>query len=228
MSDADESKMDIPSDQAEEPEPEKGSPEWKKQQGEHLAKAEKKRLKQKKEEGVSRRSLLKYVPFVTSWVALAGGVGTCSVAGARFMMPNVNFSPPQTFKAGFPAEYSSDVVETKFKAEKRTWIIRTQNDVANKKPGFFALQAKCTHLGCTPNWLSSQSIFKCPCHGSGFYKSGINFEGPAPKPMARFKISLEADGLITVDKSVSFDYGGGSGGWSHPDAFLSLQEAGLS
>lgn len=226
MSDADENKTDAPSDEAEEPEPKKGSPEWKQQQGKHLAKAEKKRLKEKQEDGVSRRSLLKYVPFVTSWVAFAGGVGACSVAGARFMMPNVNFSPPQTFKAGFPAEYPSGIVETKYKAEKRTWVIRTQNDVENKKPGFFALRAKCTHLGCTPNWLSAQSIFKCPCHGSGYYKSGINFEGPAPRPMDRYKITKEADGMITVDKSVTFQYD--TGGWSHPDAFLSLQDAGLS
>ncbi len=209
-------------------EPKKGSPEWKEEQGKHLAKAEKKRLKKKQqeEEGYSRRSFLKYVPsvFGVAWATFAGGIGACSVAGARYMMPNVNFNPPQTFKAGYPAEYSSGVVETKYKATKRAWIIRTQNDVANKKPGFFALQAKCTHLGCTPNWLDSQSIFKCPCHGSGFYKSGINFEGPAPKPMARYKITRAADGLITVDKSTTFDHAE----WTNPDAFLPDSQAGLT
>ena len=41
-------------------------------------------------------------------------------------------------------------------------------------------RAVCTHLGCTPNWLEAEQKFKCPCHGSGFYKDGINFEGPAP------------------------------------------------
>jgi cytochrome b6-f complex iron-sulfur subunit len=215
-------------DESADNEPKKGSPEWKKQQGKHLAKAEKKRLKkqQEEDEGYARRSLLKYVPsvFGVAWATFAGGVGACSVAGARYMMPNVNFNPPQTFKAGYPAEYPSDIVETKYKASKRTWIIRTQNDVANKKSGFFALKAKCTHLGCTPNWLSSQSIFKCPCHGSGYYKSGINFEGPAPKPMKRFKIWLAADGLITVDKSMEFDHGQ----WTNPDAFLPASEAGLT
>ena len=33
-----------------------------------------------------------------------------------------------------------------------------------------------TALGCTPNWLEAEFKFKCPCHGSGFYISGINFE----------------------------------------------------
>ncbi len=227
MSETDPNSDDGPSEDLDD-QPEKGSPEWKKQQGKHLAKAEKKRLKEAEDEkkGYARRSLLKYVPsaFGVAWATFAGGVGACSVAGARFMMPNVNFNPPQTFKAGYPAEYPSDIVETKFKAEKRAWIIRTQNDVANKKPGFFALHAKCTHLGCTPNWLSSQTIFKCPCHGSGFYKNGINFEGPAPEPMKRFRISLGADGLITIDKSVRFDYAD----WADPDAFLSVSEAGLA
>ncbi len=231
MSETDEHVEENPSTQkTQDEQPRKGSPEWKKQQGQHLAKAEKKRLEQKQnQQGVSRRSLLKYVPSTVgvSWLLFAGGLGTCSVAGARFMIPNVTFKPPQTFKAGYPAEYEPGAVETKYKAEKRTWIIYTQNDVANKKAGFFALQAKCTHLGCTPNWLGSQGIFKCPCHGSGYYKSGINFEGPAPRPMERFKIWLAEDGMITVDKSISFPYDGGSG-WAEPAAFLSLSEAGLA
>ena len=52
---------------------------------------------------------------------------------------------------------------------------------------FFALSTVCTHLGCTPNWLPVESKFKCPCHGSGFRMTGIHFEGPAPRPLERFK-----------------------------------------
>ena len=60
----------------------------------------------------------------------------------------------------------------------------------------------CTHLGCTPRWLVAENKFKCPCHGSGFHKNGINFEGPAPRPLERFKITLAEDGQLVVDKSV--------------------------
>ncbi|MBI3951437.1 MAG: Rieske 2Fe-2S domain-containing protein, partial [Acidobacteria bacterium] len=60
------------------------------------------------------------------------------------------------------------------------------------------------HLGCTPNWLDSQKKFKCPCHGSGFRSSGVNFEGPAPRPLDRVKISLAADGQLLVDKSIVY------------------------
>ncbi len=202
-------------------EPEKGSPEWKQKEGKHLAKAEEKKLKD--QEGISRRSLL---TMGAAWGFFGLGLGTCSVAGARYMVPNVSFKPPQEFKAGYPTEYEEGMVETKYKAENRTWIVYTTNDVANNAPGFFALEAICTHLGCTPNWLGSQGIYKCPCHGSGYYKSGINFEGPAPRPMERYRIYQAADGLITVDKSTSFQYE--KGGWDNLDAFLPASEVGLA
>jgi cytochrome b6-f complex iron-sulfur subunit len=68
----------------------------------------------------------------------------------------------------------------------------------------YAIKSVCTHLGCTPNWLEAEQKFKCPCHGSGFYKDGINFEGPAPRPLERYAISLAEDGQLLVDKSRTF------------------------
>jgi cytochrome b6-f complex iron-sulfur subunit len=62
--------------------------------------------------------------------------------------------------------------------------------------GIYALLAICTHLGCTPNWLQEEQKFKCPCHGSGYYKNGINFEGPAPRPLERLAVRRADDGQI--------------------------------
>jgi cytochrome b6-f complex iron-sulfur subunit len=84
----------------------------------------------------------------------------------------------------------------------------------------YALIAICTHLGCTPNWLSEEQKFKCPCHGSGYYKSGINFEGPTPRPLERAAISLASDGQILVDKNVTFRCEKGE--WSNPGSFLKV------
>ena len=85
----------------------------------------------------------------------------------------------------------------------------------------YALIAVCTHLGCTPNWLPTQNKFKCPCHGSGYYKSGVNFEGPTPRPLERAKIFLDpSDGQIVVDKSVQFHQERGE--WVNPDSFIKL------
>jgi cytochrome b6-f complex iron-sulfur subunit len=82
--------------------------------------------------------------------------------------------------------------------------------------GFFGIFAKCTHLGCTPRWLAAESKFKCPCHGSGYYKDGVNFEGPAPRPMDRVRITLADDGQLLVDVGVHYIYGT----WDRPGAFL--------
>ncbi len=56
----------------------------------------------------------------------------------------------------------------------------------------------CTHLGCTPDWKAGEQKFKCPCHGSGYDSDGINFEGPAPRPMDRAHVEIGTDGQIVV------------------------------
>jgi len=40
-----------------------------------------------------------------------------------------------------------------------------------------------------------------PCHGSGYDSEGVNFEGPAPRPMDRAHVELAPDGQIVVDTS---------------------------
>jgi len=120
---------------------------------------------------------------------------------ARFMFPNVLTEPPTQFKVGFPANYAPGMVETKFKAEFGVWVVRYEYEGEQQ---IYALKSVCTHLGCTPNWLEGEQKFKCPCHGSGFYKDGINFEGPAPRPLERYAISLSDDGQLEVDKSRTF------------------------
>jgi cytochrome b6-f complex iron-sulfur subunit len=85
----------------------------------------------------------------------------------------------------------------------------------------YALLTICTHLGCTPNWLPSQNKFKCPCHGSGYYRDGVNFEGPAPRPLERAKIFVDiADGQIVIDKSRKFNQERGE--WTDPESFIKM------
>jgi cytochrome b6-f complex iron-sulfur subunit len=115
----------------------------------------------------------------------------------RAAFPRVLFLPPSTFKAGFPSDYAMGEVNEKYKQDYRVWIVREDE-------GIYAIFAKCTHLGCTPRWLATEDKFKCPCHGSGFYKSGMNFEGPAPRTLDRFRIYRGEDGQLVVDKSKVF------------------------
>ena len=163
-------------------------------------------------------------PLMTrrGWIVLAWGSFTaastaCLAATGRFMFPNVLNEPPQQFKAGFPDEYSPGVDE-RWKEKFGVWIVRTPSDVVHEAPGFFALISVCTHLGCIPNWLAAELKFKCPCHGSGFRQTGINFEGPAPRPLERARIALAEDGQILVDKSRKFQWEMGQ--WLDPESFL--------
>jgi cytochrome b6-f complex iron-sulfur subunit len=128
------------------------------------------------------------------------------------LFPNVLFEPPLTFKAGLPDELQPGRVDERFKS-RGVWLVRDEE-------GVYALSTVCTHLGCTPNWLENEQKFKCPCHGSGFYKSGINFEGPAPRPLERYAISLADDGQLFIDKGVKFQQEKGE--WSLPRALLRL------
>lgn len=146
-----------------------------------------------------------------SWGGFGVFTGVTLLGFVRSAFPRVLFTPPSTFKAGFPNEYTIGEVSERFKQEQRVWIIREAD-------GFYALFAKCTHLGCTPRWLKVEEKFKCPCHGSGFRKTGINFEGPAPRPLERFRIALTDDGQLLVDKSVVYRYERGD--WEKPGAFL--------
>jgi cytochrome b6-f complex iron-sulfur subunit len=130
---------------------------------------------------------------------------------ARYFFPNVTYESPLQFKAGPPTEFAPGRVDERFKETNGSWLVR--NDL-----GLYALSTVCTHLGCTPNWLEGEQKFKCPCHGSGFRKTGINFEGPAPRPLERYRIVQADDGQVMVDKSQKFQFEKGE--WENPESFL--------
>ena len=158
-----------------------------------------------------RRSFLSWM--TVAWAAFTASMLAAATATTRFMFPNVLFEPPSTFKAGLPNEIQVGQVDERFKGRFGVWLVRDAD-------GIFALSTVCTHLGCTPNWLEAEQKYKCPCHGSGYYKDGINFEGPTPRPLERYAISLADDGQILVDKSKKYQYEKGE--WSNPLAFLKI------
>jgi cytochrome b6-f complex iron-sulfur subunit len=153
--------------------------------------------------------------LATGFVALSGTFALWTLGTVRFMFPNILREPPSRFKVGFPDQYAPGQVEEKFKAQFGVWITNIEY---HGQQQIAALKSVCTHLGCTPNWLEAEQKFKCPCHGSGFYKDGINFEGPAPRPLERYAISIGNDGQIEVDKSRTFHEE--MGDWSDPSSFI--------
>ncbi|MBV8206182.1 MAG: Rieske 2Fe-2S domain-containing protein [Acidobacteria bacterium] len=127
------------------------------------------------------------------WSCVAAFLAAWLLAFFRFFLPRTIFEPNTVFKIGYPGDYGLGV-DTKWQQRFRIWVDRTPDRL-------FIIYARCTHLGCTPDWKPAENKFKCPCHGSGYDSEGINFEGPAPRPMDRAKVSLDPTGQIVVDVS---------------------------
>ena len=166
-----------------------------------------------------RRGFLAYTVgsfMAVGFTALSVTGGLFSMGLARFLFPNVLAEPPSSFKVGSKEGFPSGVVETKFVAQYGVWVVNADFEGVQQ---IYALKTVCTHLGCTPNWLEAEQKFKCPCHGSGFYKDGINFEGPAPRPLERYAIKIADDGQLEVDKSKSFQEELGQ--WNDPASYVS-------
>ncbi len=125
------------------------------------------------------------------WATVVGALTTFFLMFVRFFLPRSILEPSPLFRIGSPADYALGV-DTKWQQQYRIWVTRTSDRL-------FVIYAVCTHLGCTPDWKASENKFKCPCHGSGYDSEGINFEGPAPRPMDRAKVELDAEGQIVVD-----------------------------
>jgi cytochrome b6-f complex iron-sulfur subunit len=153
--------------------------------------------------------------MATGFTALSVTGGLFTLGLARFLFPNVLAEPPSKFKVGFKDAFPAGKVETKYVPQYGVWVV---NGDFNGLQQIYALKTVCTHLGCTPSWLEAEQKFKCPCHGSGFYKDGINFEGPAPRPLERYAIRIADDGQLEIDKSRAFQEELGQ--WADPESFV--------
>jgi len=149
------------------------------------------------------------------WSCVWGFVGANLLMFLRFFFPRALFEPSTVFKVGYPSDFQPGVDE-RFKAADRIWVVREADRI-------FVIFARCTHLGCTPDWKPAEHKFKCPCHGSGYTPEGINFEGPAPRPMDRAHVELDATGQIVVDTSRLYSWPkGGVDHFNDPGSYVSV------
>ena len=149
------------------------------------------------------------------WATIGGMLTTFFLMFLRFFLPRAIFEPSTVFKIGFPSDYALGV-DTKWQQQYRIWVDKTSDRL-------FVVYAKCTHLGCTPDWKASENKFKCPCHGSGYDSEGINFEGPAPRPMDRARVEIDPEGQIVVDTNRLFKWPKGEKNeFDEPGAYISL------
>lgn len=160
--------------------------------------------------------------------ALAAGWGLLAFCGATFVAmvqdflgPKALKEPRKVWRVGKVEEFAAPgTVDERFK---RTpdggtgfWVV----NLSPREEKLVALSTVCTHLGCIPDWQGGERRFKCPCHGSGFYADGVNFEGPAPRPLERFGIRKDAEGYIVVDQGQV--YREELGEWEKAESFVEL------
>lgn len=138
---------------------------------------------------MNRREFLTYAwGGALGLIALQAGVGLFF-----FMMPR--------FKAGefggvFFIGPESALPSTDAPPEPNTagkfWLVNTTDQ------GPLALYMVCTHLGCLYKWEQANNRFECPCHGSKFTREGLYIEGPAPRSLDTFVVTIEGD-QVAVD-----------------------------
>ena len=136
---------------------------------------------------VSRRDFFNEIAMAALGIA---GLGA-SVVTYRYFAPNVLFEPPSSFRVGSPDQYPANSVS--YIEDQQVYIVRTNE-------GFYAVSAVCTHLGCITQWKPDANQIACPCHGSKFTREGAKTDGPAPRSLPHFSITLTADGDLRVDK----------------------------
>lgn len=136
----------------------------------------------------SRREFLYYI-----WGAsIALLLGQVSAGLIWFVFPR--------FKAGeFGGVFPYDPAELPAQGEPPLFIASGRFHVSNTENGLLALYGVCTHLGCLPKWVPTNTRFECPCHGSKFRGNGSYIEGPAPRGLDRFPVTITySDGEVVV------------------------------
>jgi Rieske Fe-S protein len=75
--------------------------------------------------------------------------------------------------------------------ERRTiFLVKTsESEVA-------AFDATCTHLGCHVAWDAREQVFRCPCHGGVFDRTGAVMDGPPPEPLMKIATRVDGDRVM--------------------------------
>lgn len=140
-----------------------------------------------------RRRALRHL----GWGMVASSAGVSGAAATSLLFPRVRYRPASEVVIGAPSDFSVGAVSAEFANQHRFFVIRETD-------ALYVLSSVCTHLGCVTRWQPGQSRFKCFCHGSSFRRTGEPYEGPAPRPLERLKVTLDSAQQIVVDTSVRY------------------------
>ena len=130
---------------------------------------------------------------ITAAIAVPAGVYLFFPPNTRRDADWIDASDLNAVPPGVPTEVSFQrqrVDGWKITSEKATaWIVRKEGD---QKDNVIVFAPQCTHLGCAYHWEAQDKAFVCPCHSSEFSADGEVLGGPAPRPLDRYAVKIEA------------------------------------
>lgn len=140
----------------------------------------------KKEEGeIGRRRFLDYLLAGSIFVTFGAALGTAW----RFIYP------PKK-EGGAEAAEKLEVGPTSDLPQGKAKPVVFENKnvmVIHVKEGFFAVDMKCTHLGCMVEWEEKTLVLKCPCHAGFFDYKGNVISGPPPRALPTYRVEIMSD-----------------------------------
>ena len=133
--------------------------------------------------------------FLRSGWKLGGTILTAAAGWTTYesLRPLVGSATGATVELGTPSNYAPGTA---------TYISAARLFVANTGGFLYAMSQKCPHLGCRVPFCESSGQFECPCHGSKYNIGGEWIEGPAPRGLDRYALTLDrTTGTLTADTS---------------------------
>ncbi len=145
-------------------------------------------------DGVSRRQFIK---------ACAWGVGACYAAAIGYPVYKYLTSPAEkeaslttvtevTLKDADKLPAGSMMM---FKFGSRPSML-----IHHKDDSWVALDAVCTHLGCTVQYIPDQNVIHCFCHDGQYDpQTGKNISGPPPRPLKKY-LAKVVEGGVSISR----------------------------
>lgn len=150
----------------------------------------------------SRRTVLAGAGVVVGGVAGSSVLAACGGGGSSSNSSNSNGSAasPGSGGSGSGSGGGSGLAALSSIPDGSTISVENPNGgtllLTRKGNAVTALNAKCTHQGCTT--APRGGIIQCPCHGSQFQPgTGAVLQGPAAAPLAKVNVTV-TNGQVTL------------------------------
>jgi len=136
------------------------------------------------------------------WPNLARGFGGVITLGDEPTVAANEAVPGATLDSGAPSYFSIARAYVQLIDPNRGFNDGASPEGDGEATNVRTIYQRCPHLGCKPNFCTTNFWFECACHGSRYDRLGTKVQelGPAPRGMDRFAHSVEG-GVLTVDTS---------------------------